>query len=475
MGYLVGYDAEGRLVPALATAVPTKRNGGISADGRTLTYHLRRGVRWSDGMPFTADDVVFTADVIRNPSNNTIIAGSQTWQDVVSVSKRDAWTVVVRLKRPDVEVPATLLVSNSLSAILPKHAFASTAINTAPYNAMPVGIGPFRYSAFRRGDAVEMEANPYWYGSRPKLRRIVYKIVPDYTTAINELQTGELDLLVGINGVDVDRVRAMRGVRIARFLDFFESGLFINVTSPPTDDLVVRRALRLATNRPALFDRIVHRNGALTDSIIPKILPDSAILPMIPFDPVGAGAMLDANGWKLGNDGIRAKGGIRLAIDVAAPSGYQPSSQTVEQLRSDWKRAGIELQSHMYGIGMFFALAAQGGIVAGSKFNGALYSTQIAEYSALANNFGCAAMSPHGLNASRYCSPAVDADLARLLESDRASTRARLSLDLQRRIYDDVPMIVMYERAGLDAYVSRLRGFSPNAYENFYRGEDLVL
>ena len=378
MGYLVERDADGRLVPALATEVPTAQNGGISADGRTLVYHLRRGVRFSDGVPFTADDVVFTAAVVRNPGNNTIIGGSATWQDVASVTKRDPWTVVVRLKRPDIEVPATLLASDSLSAILPRHAFASTTINTAPYNGMPVGLGPFRYTAFRRGEAVEMEPNPYWYGPRPKLRRIVYKIIPDYTTAINELQTGELDLLAGINGADITRVSALPGVLLSRHLNFFVSGLFLNVTAPPTDDVVVRRALRLATDRPALFDRIVHRNGALTESVIPKIFPDAADLPVVPFDPARAAALLDADGWKVGADGIRMKVGIRLTIDVASTSGYQPALQTVELMREDWKRAGIELQSHVYGPGMYFAMASQGGILELGKFNGALFSTEIA-------------------------------------------------------------------------------------------------
>ena len=475
MGHLVGYDAQSNLVPELATEIPTKRNGGVSADGRTLTYHLRRGVRWSDGAPFTADDVLFTAAVVRNPDNNTTASGNSAWQDIVSIAKRDPWTFVVRLRRPDVEVPATFLAAGGLTCILPKHAFASTAINRAPYNALPVGIGPFRYTAFRRGDAVEMNANPYWYGSRPKLHAIVYKIIPDYTTAINELQTGELDVLFGINGAYVDRARSLPAKRVARFLDFFVSGVFINVTAAPTDDPVVRRALRLATDRPGIFARVVRGNGALTESVIPRILPGYADLPTVPFDPGRAAALLEADGWKLGPGGIREKNGIPLTIDLALPSGYQPASQTVELLRENWKQAGIRLDAHAYQVGIFFARAADGGIVESGKFNGALFSTEVAEYSAAANAFSCAGIPPHGLNASRYCSPAVDAALERLLETDDAARRARLSHEVQQRIYDDVPTIVMYERAGFVAYDERLHGFHPNAHEDFYRAENLAL
>ncbi len=392
MAHLVGYDADGHLVPKLTSAIPTKANGGISTDGRTLIYHLRRDARWSDGVPFTADDVVFTAAVIRNPNNNTTASGAAAWQDIVSIERRDRWTVLVRLRRPNIEVPATLLAAGNLTCILPKHAFASTTINRAPYNGLPIGIGPFRYSAFRRGDAVEMEANPYWYGARPKLRKIVYKIIPDYTTALNELQTGELDLLYGINGVDIERVRTIPGKHFARYLDFFISGLFINVTNPPTDDPVVRRALRLATDRPAIFARSVHGNGALTESVIPKILP---VLCRPAYRSVRsgaqAGALLEADGWEgsaMQWDPAR-KNGVQLVVNVALPSGYQPAAQTIEQIRSNWKAAGVLLDAHAYGVGMFFARAAEGGIVEGGKFNGALFSTEIPEYSAFLNAFGC--------------------------------------------------------------------------------------
>lgn len=475
MAHLVGYDAQSRVVPLLAETVPTKQNGGISADGRTLTYHLRHGVRWSDGVPFTADDVTFTADVVHDPSNNSTTAGSSTWQDIISVTKRDPWTFVVRLRRPDIEVPGDLLSAGALSCILPRHLFTGTSINKSPYNSLPVGIGPFRYTAFHRADAVEMEANPFWYGAPPKLRKVIYKIIPDYTTALNELQTGELDLLSGINGPDIDRVRTIPGKRLARYLDFYISGLFMNVTAPPTNDPAVRRALRLATDRRGIFERITRANGALTESVVPKILPGYADLPAVPFDPQAAGAVLEAAGWKLGGDGIRQKNGVQLAIDVALPGGYQPSSLTVEELRASWKQAGILMQSHVYGVGLFFAKATEGGIVEGGRFNGALFSTDIPGYSSLYNAFGCAAISPHGLNASRYCNPENDADLARLLETDDAAARTRLARTIQQRIYDDGPMVVFYERAGLAAFDERLRGFHPTAHEDFDRGEDLAL
>lgn len=475
MANLFGKDPEGRPVPFIATQLPTKANGDISRDGKTIVYHLRRGVTWSDGRPFDADDLLFTVAVVRNPANNVIIAGTEYWQDIVDVRKRDAFTIVVRLRRANIEFASFWLISGTQQCILPKHAFRGTEINTAPYNALPIGIGPFRYTAWRRGDQIEMEANPHWYGPRPKLRKMLYKLVTDYNTAITQLQTGELDLLIGFNGTDIARVRAIAGKRVEPNLTNYMSGVFLNTTRPPTDDVVVRRAVRLATDRRGLFERIAHGSGLLTESLLSKSLPDAPTLPVVPFDPEAAGRLLDADGWKLRSDGIRMRNGMRLTIDVAYPSGYAPSTLSVEELRASWKRAGIELQSHVYATGMFFAPFGDGGIVTSGKFGAALLSQSVASYSGLLASIGCGAVAPRGSNAPRLCDPTLDATIARYLQTDAVAERRRLATTIAKRLFDDVPIVVTYERSLMRAYDERLRGYRSGAYVEFYEPWNLEI
>nr|MDQ6943129.1 ABC transporter substrate-binding protein [Candidatus Eremiobacteraeota bacterium] len=144
MAWLVRYDAHDRPVPELATAVPSRANGGISADGKAITYHLRHDAKWSDGVPFTAADVRFSADVVRNPANNEL---THVGFDLIDrVDTPDAYTVVFRLKRPHAGFYVNFFGSAfAQPCILPKHLLEhEKTINEASYNALPVGIGPFK-------------------------------------------------------------------------------------------------------------------------------------------------------------------------------------------------------------------------------------------------------------------------------------------------------------------------------------------
>ncbi|MBC5811491.1 MAG: hypothetical protein GIW95_11670, partial [Candidatus Eremiobacteraeota bacterium] len=145
MAWLVKYDRSNRPIPELATVVPTQQNGGISADGKTITYHLRKGVKWSDGQPFDADDVVFTTNLINNPKTNVL--NKDGWKDIVKIEAPDKYTVVFHMRQPYSPFLATFFGSAGANpAIVPKHVLENSAnANTDSYNSKPIGIGPFRY------------------------------------------------------------------------------------------------------------------------------------------------------------------------------------------------------------------------------------------------------------------------------------------------------------------------------------------
>ncbi len=266
MAHFTRIDPHGAFIPELVREIPTRANHGVSSDGKTITWHLRRDVRWSDGVPFDAADVVYSVAVARDPANNLVDRSG--WDQLVGVSAIDQYTVVFHLKTPYAVFLGSYFSTVSNSCILPRHILGpSTAIDPASagadigngaarslvslaasaYNGLPVGIGPFRYTAFHRGDDVEMEANPFYWRGRPKLDRIVYKIVPDANTLFAQMAAGEVDLWDQVTAAVVDRVRALPGKGSSVRLSDAISGVFFNNERVP--DAALRSALRLATDR----------------------------------------------------------------------------------------------------------------------------------------------------------------------------------------------------------------------------------
>jgi peptide/nickel transport system substrate-binding protein len=461
MALFTRFDAAGNPIPELVSTIPTRANGGISPNGRAITWHLRPNLRWSDGAPLGAADVLYTLAVTRNPANN--IALRAAWDHIEGAEAPDERTVVFHLKAPFAPFYAECFGSPSASCVLPKHILApNTLINAAPYNALPVGAGPFRYTAFRRADVVEMEANPYYFRGLPKLHRIVYKIITDENTLYAQLQSGELDLWSYVSGTFYDRVGRLAGKRVVSVPSPFISGIYFNVARPVVRETTVRRALRLATDRALIFDRVFHRAGTIAQSVVSRIARDfDATLPLTPYDPAEAQRLLESAGWRRGPDGTRSKGGVPLEVQLAIPSGYPPSALTAEILRTNWSAVGARLELHAYDTGKYFAPYASGGILQTGKFDAALLSVPTTVFADISNFYACAYAPPRGFNFMRYCNPLVDADLAAYLADYDPRAARELAGRFQRRIDDDVPVIVLYERANINAFDARLVGFRP--------------
>src|SRR5665213_1216174 len=145
MAWLVRTDEHSEpTIPELVTEVPTQKNGGVSADGKTITWHLRKGVKWSDGAPFDADDVVFSTQQVNNPANNVV--SHDGWDLIAKVDEPDKYTVIYHLKKPYSSFLETYFTTAGANpAILPKHLLMGYKdLNNVPYNSLPVGIGPFK-------------------------------------------------------------------------------------------------------------------------------------------------------------------------------------------------------------------------------------------------------------------------------------------------------------------------------------------
>ncbi len=183
--YAVRYDQNAHPVPDAVSEIPTVANGDVSKDGLTLKYKLRRNMKWQDGQPLTCADLKFTWQVVMNPHNNVVTTDG--YKDIRDIDCSDPYVTVVHMKRLYAPYLQQLWGVNGNAAILPQHILAKYnddrgSFNTAPYNSMPIGSGPFKVIEWQRGNEVRMEANPYFYLGKPKLREVIFKVMPDENT-----------------------------------------------------------------------------------------------------------------------------------------------------------------------------------------------------------------------------------------------------------------------------------------------------
>lgn len=471
MAWLVRYDQHNRPIPELATAVPSRANGGISADGKTITYHLRRDAKWSDGVPFTADDVRFSVDVVRNPNNNE---GTHEGFDLIErVDVPDPYTVTFRLTRPHAAFYVNFFGSAAAQpCILPKHLLDGMPnINNAPYNALPIGIGPFKYASWKRSDSIELVRDPLYFGRKPKLERLVFKILPDRNTTLTQLTTHEIDLWLPVPAAFFDRVNALSGIRTVRQASYLYNHLDFQLEHPGVSDPVVRRALRLAIDRRTILEKIRHGVGVLQETPFPPGHPFHVDVPKVPYDIAAANKLLDEAGWKRGPDGVRAKNGVRLDLVFASGTGLPDTDAIIELVRASWAQLGVAFELRHYPSPLYFAPANAGGIMLGGKFDVTFFAWVTNPIGDLTNLFGCDRFPPKGQNDPRYCDREVDRALEHFDRTYDEREQLAASRFIQERIVHDVPTIVMDARQDVFAYNDDLQNFHPNQVTAF---DDLV-
>jgi peptide/nickel transport system substrate-binding protein len=468
MAYLIRYDHDNKPIPELATAVPTLQNGGIAPDGRTIVFHLRKGVRWSDGAPFNADDVAFSTRVILDPKTNVV--SRDGWDQIVRIDEPDKYTVVFHLKAPYSPFLATYFSTGGANpAILPKHLLASTQnINKDPYNALPVGIGPFRYVAWKRGDRVQLEANPNYWRGLPKLKRIEYRIIPNRDTVLSALQTGDLDMWPIAASNYYPRLQKLANVTVLRQASYGFGHLDFNLTRPALRDPAVRVALRLAIDRRLLREKVSHGIGILQDGPISPASPFfDAKIGFVEYNPARANAVLDAAGWKRGPDGIRARGGVRLSLELVSNSGSPDTDTRIELIRSWWKKVGVDFVRKNVDPALLFAPYANGGVIQTGKFDVVFFAWFNDASGSLAGIYSCALIPPNGQNDLHWCNPRGEAAMLDFKHTYDYSRQKRDDDIVQEELVRDAPTVLTSVSEDLYAYNSDLKDFHPNQVSLF--------
>ncbi len=463
MAWLVKWDENNNPYPELATQVPTQTNGGVSKDGLTITYHLRRGVKWSDGAPFDADDVVFSTKVVLNPATNEV--GRLGWDQITKVDEPDKYTVIYHLKKPYSPFVETFFsTAGANPCVLPKHLLAQYPnINNVPYNSLPVGIGPFKYQEWARADHVTLVANPLYWRGRPKLDKIVFKIIPDRNTLMSQLQAHEVDMWYQFPGAYLSRAQALTDYSILRRPSYFYDHLDFNVTRPALSEPAVRQALRLAMNRKELIEKIRRGVGILQDVTTPLTAPYAVKdLSVTPFDLARANALLDRAGWTRGPDGIRAKNGVKLSLDFATTAGTPDTDEQIELIRANWQTIGVQISVRHYPSALMFAPLESGGIVYSNKWDVIIFAWLSDAIGDVSTEYGCQSFPPAGQNNLRWCNPRAQAAMDALFRHYEQPLRNNDVRVVEKEFVADVPSIVEDLREDLFAYNKDLKNYHPN-------------
>ena len=455
---LVQYDPQMRLVPRLA------ERWELSADRRGLVFHLRPGVRWHDGRPVTADDVVFSARTAREPGAENRSYGPAL-EAVREVRALDPRTVLVTYD----EAQPSALAAWRLP-IVPAH-LAPDGIESllGPFAEAPVGCGPFRFVSHTREQEIALEANDDYWDGRPAIDRLVLRIYSDQRTAVQALLDGELQLATVtpewyervVDGPEAGRFAAFvyfsMATRYIAWNQSLRSGLF--------DDARVRRALVMALDRRGFNERLVqgiaregvgvfHPASAWTD---PEIKP-------WPYDPDEARRLLGEAGWiDSDGDGVRERNGTALRFSLIYPRSSQAlADQLAAWQQQSWREVGAEVEVERLEWNAFLDRRASGAFgVATASLS---FTPDPDDVYALLHS----SARKSGMNFFGF----VDAEVDRLLDAARRTfdedERLRLYHALQRRLHELEPLTIPFYFPSPVVHDRRLTGVTPTPLD-FWR------
>jgi peptide/nickel transport system substrate-binding protein len=456
----VEIDAQGRRRPVLLRAIPTVENGGVSRDGRTITYRLRAGVRWQDGAPLTSRDVVFTWHAILDPGNP--VRSRAGYDRIARIDTPDPLTAIVRLRDPWAPaVDSFFAFGTAPQFVLPAHLLEKEAhLAASAFGSAPVGDGPFRLRSWRRGERLEYDANPaYWRGA-PHAAHLEVAIVPDPSTNLTLLRSFAIDW----NLVAPSQLAALDGTPGLRFVTTplaLVAGIALNVTRPPLDDVRIRRALAASIDREAISRKITLGRYRVADSAQPFFswARDPAALEPA-YDPAAADALFRSAGWRPGRDGVLRKAGKPLALTYVQFPETQTGVRAAALIQSDLRRRGVAVTLKSVSNALLFLPAERGGLLASGNFDMAYVPWPLGADPDDSFIVGCRGHA----NFMRYCSPEVDRleELA-LRAPSREERRAAYSR-ISRIVAADVPVIYLFNPTYTYTVRAELAGFAPNPF-----------
>ena len=430
---LLTYDFDLKPIPSLAESYE------ISPDGLTYTFKLRRNVKWHDGRPFTAADVVFTTKTMLPETHPRARANFGRAETIEAL---DDYTVVYKLKQPF--GPFIYAFEVSSAPIMPKHIYEGTDYRNNPANATPIGTGPFKFKAWEKGSYIHLVRNDaYWKEGRPYLDELYFRIIPDAAlrSAALENQQVHMSSFVDIAYVDVPRLKALPHLEMTtKGYEFFAPIMWIEVNNArkPMDDKRFRQAMAYAIDKNFVQKNIFFGLGR------PATGPINSLTNFFekdkkqyPFDPKKAEALLDEMGLKKGANGMRAK--IEM---IPTPYG-ELWTQLAEYCKQALGKVGIEVVLRSTDVAGYNQANANHEY--DTTFN---YLYQYADPALGVARTYVSSNIRKGVmfsNTAQYKNPAVDEAFDKAAVAPTREERQKYYSDAQRLVVEDVPVVWLLE------------------------------
>jgi peptide/nickel transport system substrate-binding protein len=462
MDGLLRYTAEGKLRPALAEGF------SISEDGLTYTFKLRQGVRYHNGEPFSGDDFVAAWELSQEREFEAL--NTLGWQKVASVDRPDDETLVVKTTEPY----APFLSTVATTYLCPRAALAEGVDSFREvFGVAPVGTGPFRVTSWDPGDAIQLSRWDGYWGTPAHLDGIRYRIFSDADALVTALVAGELDVVGGAGAMPPARVADADAVPE---LTVFQHGTMnwqhIDLKQMAfLRETPVRQAIDLVTPREAIIADVLagHATPAFADQS-PESWAFSDTLQARPFDPERAASLLDEAGLVAGDDGVRARDGKRLEIDLWGVAGDEQARAMLEMIAAEWNAIGV---STLVQTAPTEALWGPLGYQFSDRMTGCLYTwTNANDPDDLF--YWHSSQIPTSPGGSGGNLPAFFYPYAFQEEIDTLTADAALTLDLaeRQRLYGEiqallareVPVLFLYWEQAFPAARANVGGFWPSAW-----------
>jgi peptide/nickel transport system substrate-binding protein len=469
-------DDHGVIQPGLASAVPSVQNGGISSDGRTYTFHLRRGLRWSDGTALTARDVDFSWRLWTNPRLASSISSTLGFDHIGGTTiSSDGLTIIFHLVQPYAPFVAAWtdapgpLPAHTLGLIKPQNV-ADSGFALAPnVNSGPFTLSPTRDGAgspqpeVRKGDRIVVVRNRFYYRTGegyPYLDSIVFRIIHSQAELLSALRKHTVDVAWLLPISDLDLLRRIPGIKVLPLRDGNWEAAIINLRRPLFQDVRVRQALQYGLDRGAEIRNVWHGMASPIGSDQPPSSPVyAATVKPYPYNPVLAGRLLDQAGWRLRADGFRHKGKAILSMTYSTTFNNPWRQADEAEALNSYERLGIQVVIRNYPAGVFLGQILPRGTfdLAEYVFNNSLDPDDTA-------TFGTRFTYPLGVNYGAYSNPAFDRLAGQELTTVDPVRRADVFHQMQQLLHDDAPDIWLYSPYDLAVASTRVHNYQPGPF-----------
>ncbi len=442
---LVKYDKDLKVVGDLA------ESWDVSSEGRVITFHLRRGVRWHDGVPFTAADVLYTYQVTIDPRTPTAYAG-----DFLKVKKAeviDDYTFRATYDKPF----APALMSWSIG-ILPKHLLAGEDITRSALGRHPVGTGPYKFKEWVGGQKIVLVSNRDYFEGRPYIDGYILRIIPDSATMFLELRAGGIDRM-GLSPLQYKRQTEnnlfKKNYHKYRYLSNSYTYLGYNLKNPLFADKRVRQAIACAINRQEIIDGIILGLGKIaTGPFKPGTWVYNPKVRDYPYSPQKAKALLAEAGWQDRNgDGILDKEGRPFEFEIITNQGNDVRAKTAEIIQQRLAEVGIKVKLRVIEWAAFV-----NDFINKRKFDATLLGWTIPLDPDIYDVWHSSKTGPEELNFISYKNSEVDSLIEKARGTFDQSLRKRYYDRIQEILADEQPYLFLYVPDALPIISSRFRG-----------------